>query len=511
MPCPPASTTSAIRAPPPHIRIAPCRGVARSLGPRPSRRCQSPRPIAAPHRPITPCRCHYSSTGPRAGPRWANPRRHLRQPKNGRGRVPVRRGGAPGPGGAAGGGQEAQVAAQGQGRAGEAAQGAATEATARAPRCLGDPGAAADRSSRRRSNWATCWRRPRKTSSAWASRGRPSPTSWAATACCSTRTRCAAARRSQAPIVAPRAAAEPDRGPPQDVKLYTGRCLAHLLRIYVPDSPFDDETLEARDAEPPRALEPAAIVRLERAWRLAVAGRPAGSPPALGSPARSPSPTPSPLPPQEVFRLQLWCFKRLQQAQAPTFNLCTSILEVTAQVRAAAALPRCVRPLPARRSARPRCPPAYLRTPPAPGEEPHPAAGPGQGGAGAAVLRRPAGQRQVGSRAGCCAADTCGRARRAAQPQAPLAAAGAPICQLPALTPALPAPAAPALQRGEPAQRGAAHGRRAPPATQLSCCRPRACCRCTLQFSRCSTGCCSAPPAAVRRWDGAARSRPGRR
>jgi hypothetical protein len=69
-----------------------------------------------------------------------------------------------------------------------------------AARCLGDRGGAADRTSCRRSNWATCWRRLRKTSSAWASRGRPSPTSLAATACCSTRTRCAAAGRSGAPI-----------------------------------------------------------------------------------------------------------------------------------------------------------------------------------------------------------------------------------------------------------------------------------------------------------------------
>ena len=32
----------------------------------------------------------------------------------------------------------------------------------------------------------------------------------------------------------------------QDVKLYAAQCLAYLLRVYAPETPYDDEQLKVR-------------------------------------------------------------------------------------------------------------------------------------------------------------------------------------------------------------------------------------------------------------------------
>lgn len=37
-------------------------------------------------------------------------------------------------------------------------------------------------------------------------------------------------------------------GPLQDVKLYAALCIAYLLRIYAPDSPFEDDPLKVNGA-----------------------------------------------------------------------------------------------------------------------------------------------------------------------------------------------------------------------------------------------------------------------
>ncbi len=92
----------------------------------------------------------------------------------------------------------------------------------------------------------------------------------------------------------------------QDVRLYAARCLSQLLRVFAPESPYDDDTLEVRYRRN----------TADKRHQLHVAGH--GINPAAAM--------------QEVFKLLWWCFKRLQQAQAPTFTLCLSLLQITAQV-----------------------------------------------------------------------------------------------------------------------------------------------------------------------------------
>lgn len=108
----------------------------------------------------------------------------------------------------------------------------------------------------------------------------------------------------------------------KDVRMYASACFAQLLRIYAPETPYDDKQLEVRLAaglEPTNPYHlnnstPAAVHSLQQHWQLhQLTARVAFHL-------------------QPVFELLLWSIEQVQEYQAPTYEFAVSVLQTISQV-----------------------------------------------------------------------------------------------------------------------------------------------------------------------------------
>ena len=107
---------------------------------------------------------------------------------------------------------------------------------------------------------------------------------------------------------------------PQDVKTYTASCLSHVLRLNVEDCSYSSTEQQV-------GKEATQQQHRSQYWSCLASE-------AEMSHARPPLPMAKSMPAvlQGIFGLFLWVFRRLENSNAPSFQMCQSILDIVSQV-----------------------------------------------------------------------------------------------------------------------------------------------------------------------------------